>query len=372
MDEKKFIRDQLPKLFPPPAKAVSAELLSLGRRLAEGRRVAPAESARAVGIMMEGACAPYEAGLFLSAFSSPACTPQALAAMAGVMRSRMVRVAVRSGEGPLGDNCGMGGDNLHLFNVSTAAMFVLAASGVRIAKHGNRASTSRCGSADVLEALGARIDCGPEGVARCIAEAGIGFIFAPRYHHAMKNLAAVRRALPFRTVFNLLGPLCNPAPVDFQLIGVCHPDLLDLAAKAARIIGIPRTLVVCGGTGTAGQWMDEVSVSGPTAAAFLANGRIRRVEITPRALGLARAPLASLLGGTTRKNAAILTEVLAGQDRGSRADACVANAAAGLYAAGEAKDLREGMRRAREAMKGGAALGRLERFIAATRRGAEF
>ena len=364
----RFMRDGLPRLFPVPPRPVSPWLLRIGRRLAAGGGVRAADAARAVEVMMEGKCAPYEAALFLSAFTSSDCTPRALAAMADVMRARMVPVAVRPGEGPLGDNCGTGGDSLHLFNISTAAMFILAAAGVRIAKHGNRASTSRCGSADALEALGARIDLGPVEVARCVEEAGIGFMFAPRYHPAMKNVSCVRRALPFRTVFNLLGPLCNPAPVDFQILGVYHPDMLDLAGNAARSLEIPRALIVCGGTGMRGRWMDEVSVSGVTRGVLLAKGRVRRVEITPRALGISRAPLGALRGGTPRRNAAILTRLLAGMDRGARRDACLANAAAGLYAAGTVTDLREGMARAREALESGRARAKLEEFIAATRR----
>jgi anthranilate phosphoribosyltransferase len=366
MNTARFIKDELPRIFPQPPKSVSAALLKFGRRLAEGGSLRAADAARAVEIMMEGECAPYEAGLFLSAFQSSDCTPRALAAMAGAMRARMVPVAVRPGEGPLGDNCGTGGDNLHLFNISTAAMFILAAVGVRIAKHGNRASTSRCGSADVLETLGARIDLGPAEVARCIEETGIGFMFAPRYHPAMKNVSAVRRALPFRTVFNLLGPLCNPVPVDFQILGVYHPDMLDLAGKAAQLLKIPRALIVCGGTGRSGRWMDEVSVSGATQGVLLSKGRLRPVEITPLALGIPRAPIDSLRGGTPRRNATILTGILAGRDRSPRRNVCLANAAVGLYAAGTAPDLREGMIQAREALESGRALHVLRRFIAAT------
>ena len=366
MDMARFIKNELPKLFPPSPKPVSAALLKLGRRLTESGSLRAADAARAVEIMMEGECAPYEAGLFLSAFQSSDCTPRALAAMTRAMRARMVPVAVRPGKGPLGDNCGTGGDNLHLFNISTAAMFILTAAGVRIAKHGNRASTSRCGSADALEALGARIDLGPAEVARCIEETGIGFMFAPRYHPAMKNVSAVRRALPFRTVFNLLGPLCNTAPVDFQILGVYHPDMLDLAGKTAQLLEIPRALIVCGGTGRRGRWMDEVSVSGATRGVLLAKGRLRPVEITPRKLGIPRAPIDSFRGGTPRRNAGILMGILAGKDWGPRRDICLANAAVGLYAAGTAPDLREGMAQAREALENGRALRVFRRFIAAT------
>lgn len=368
MDMGRFMRDELPRLLPPPPKPVSKWLLKTGRRLAEGRGIQARDAAQAVELMVEGACAPYEAALFLSAFQASDCSPRALAAMASVMRERMVRVQVGRCGAPLGDVCGTGGDSLYLFNVSTAAMFVLAAAGARIAKHGNRASTSRCGSADVLDALGARIDLGPAEVARCIRETGIGFIFAPRYHPAMRNVAAVRRALPFRTVFNLLGPLCNPAPVGFQLLGVCHHEMLLLAAGAARILGVPRALVLCGNAGRHGRWMDEVSIAGPTRAFLLAGGRLRAMEITPRLLGVPRVSLDALRGGTPRGNAAALERILGGTDTGPRRDICLANAAAGLLAAGLVGDLREGMERAREALGSGGAIEKLRRFIAATRK----
>jgi len=370
MEMRRFVRDELPRLFPPPANPVSVWLLKTGRRLAEGRGIRARDAMQAARLMVEGACAPYEAALFLSAFQASDCTPRALAAMASVMREKMVRVPVSGCGAPLGDVCGTGGDSLDLFNVSTAAMFVLAAAGARIAKHGNRASTSRCGSADVLEALGARIDLGPAEVARCIRETGIGFIFAPRYHPAMRHVAEVRRALPFRTVFNLLGPLCNPAPVAFQLLGVFHHEMLALAAGAARILGIPRALVLCGTAGRRGRWMDEVSISGPTRAFLLAGGRLRPMEITPRQLGVPRVSLAALHGGTPRGNAATLERILGERNSGPRRDVCLANAAAGLLAASLVGDLREGMGRAREAIESGGALERLRHFIAATRKGA--
>jgi anthranilate phosphoribosyltransferase len=317
--------------------------------------------------MIGGGAAPYETAFFLAALRPERCSPQELAAMAAVMQAHAVRLAPLRTAGILGDNCGTGGDNLHLFNVSTAAMFVMAAAGVPIAKHGNRASTSRCGSADVLEALGARIDLGPEAVARCIEACGIGFMFAPRYHPAMKNVSAVRKALPFRTVFNLLGPLCNPAPVTFQLLGVYHPDSIEPAARALSLLGRKRALIVCGATGRQGTWMDEVSISGPTRAALVEDGAVRGIMIEPDALGIPAARLEALRGGAPSENAALLRGVLGGTDRGPRRDICLINAAAGLYAGGAAGTLRAAMDAAREAVEMGHALRKLEEFIEESR-----
>jgi len=363
MDYNRYIKEQLPLLFPPTREPVSAALLQLGRKLIDGSELTPEEAERAMGIMIGGRSSPYETALFLTALRPDMCTPEALAAMARVMRARAIRVTPRAPCEILGDNCGTGGDDLHLFNVSTAAMFVLAAAGVPIAKHGNRASTSRCGSADVLEALGVRIDLGPEAVARCIERTGIGFMFAPSYHPAMKHVAAVRRSLPFRTVFNLLGPLCNPAPVTFQLMGVYHPDILELAARALMLLNMPRALIVCGEPGVEGSWMDEVSISGRTQAVLIERGTIRRIEIGPRPLGIPPSSLEVLRGGPPPVNASILRGILDGSDTGPRRDLCLINAAAGLYAAGVVRKVSEGLARARETLAGGGALTKLEQLV---------
>jgi len=368
MDRKRFIQEQLPRLFPPTRAPVGTELLQFATRLADGGRLAPEEAGSAMEIMIGGRSTPYETALFLTALRPDACTPEGLAAMARVMRAQAIRVTPRARCEILGDNCGTGGDDLHLFNVSTAAMFVLAAAGIPIAKHGNRASTSRCGSADVLEALGVRIDLGPDAVARCIERTGIGFMFAPSYHPAMKHVAAVRRGLPFRTVFNLLGPLCNPAPVTFQLLGVYHPEILELAARALMLLNVSRALIVCGEPGVRGGWMDEVSISGRTQAILIERGTTRRITIAPRPLGIPPSPLGALRGGTPRMNASILRGILDGSDAGPRRDLCLINAAAGLYAAGAAREISEGLERARETVAGGGALTKLEQLIVESNR----
>ena len=368
MDYRKFIQERLPQLFPPTREPVSRELLQLGRRLVDGDKFTPREAESAMEIMIGGRGSPYETALFLTALRAGTCTPEELAAMAGVMRAHSIRVTPSPPCTVLGDNCGTGGDDLHLFNVSTAAMFIMAAAGVPIAKHGNRASTSRCGSADALEALGVRIDLAPDAVARCIERTGIGFMFAPFYHPAMKHVAAVRRNLPFHTIFNLLGPLCNPAPISFQLLGVYHPDILQLAAQTLMLLNLPRALVVCGEAGMASKWMDEVSISGLTHAILIDHATERRIEIDPRSLGMSLSSIESLRGGTPSVNASILRGILDGSDTGPRRDLCLINAAAGLYAAGVVDEISEGLARARETLKGGGALEKLERLIEESKR----
>lgn len=363
MNYKNFIQDKLPRIFTPEKEPVSPELLQLGVRLVDEGPLAPQEAESAMEIMIGGRSSPYETGLFLTALRIGPRAPEELAAMARVMRAHSIRIAPPASCAILGDNCGTGGDGLNLFNVSTATMFILAAAGAPIAKHGNRASTSRCGSADVLEVLGVRIELPPEAVARCIERIGIGFMFAPAYHPAMKNVAAVRRALPFHTIFNLLGPLCNPAPIGFQLLGVYHPDVFDLAAQTLMLLNLPRALVVCGGAGVEGGWMDEVSISGRTHAILIDRATSRRFEIDAAPLGIPLSPIEALYGGTPSVNAAILRGILDGSDTGPRRDICLINAAAGLYAAGVAGDISEGLVRARETLKGGGALAKLEGLI---------
>ena len=358
-----FIRQKLALLFPPPKKPVSDELLHYGRRLTLGERVTPGEAGRAMEIMIGGRSAPYETALFLTSFRAESCNPEVLAAMACVMRSRATRVRLRAHVKLLADSCGTGGDNLHLFNVSTVTMFMLAAAGLPIAKHGNRASTSRCGSADVLDELGVRVDLGPEDVARCIERVGIGFMFAPRYHPAMKNVAAVRKSLPFRTVFNLLGPLSNPAPVTYQLLGVYDPSILELIARTLALLKLKSAFVVCGSAGKEDIWMDEVSTLGTTHAVYIEGAEFRRIEIEPRTMGIVPPSLDELRGGSPRDNALILRGILDNSDMSPRRDICLANAAVGLYGAGMVESLRDGTARARETLESEAALRKLELLI---------
>jgi anthranilate phosphoribosyltransferase len=258
------------------------------------------------------------------------------------------------------DTCGTGGDACNTFNISTAAAFVAAAAGATVAKHGNRAASSRSGSADVLEALGVRIDLSPLQVGRAIREVGIGFLFAPSVHSAMRHAAPARKEIGKRTVFNLLGPLTNPAGAEAQVLGVYSPDLLDPVANTLVTLKIGHAFVVSGAGG-----LDEISLEGETRVAEVRGTQIRRYTITPENFGVARAPLACLVGGSAAENAAIILDLFQ-QDYGPRRDVVVINAAAALVASGRANNFLQGTIFASEAIRSGAALDKLERLISFT------
>jgi len=284
-------------------------------------------------------------------------TVDEIAGMARAMREYALKVEV---EGPLVDTCGTGGDGSGSFNVSTAAAFVVAGAGGRVAKHGNRAMTSSCGSADVLEALGAKIDLTPSQVAQCINEAGFGFMFAQSFHPAMKHVAPVRRELGVRTIFNILGPLTNPAGATSQLLGVARPDLAEKMLQALSRLGSRHVLVVHGHGG-----VDELSISGPSSVFEMVNGDNREYQVSPEDAGLSSAPLDAVKGGTPQENADKLRAILGGE-AGPLRDVVVLNAAGALVAADLAKDLNEGARAAETAIDSGEALTRLDRFLTVT------
>jgi anthranilate phosphoribosyltransferase len=264
---------------------------------------------------------------------------------------------------PLLDTCGTGGDGAGTFNISTTVAFIAAGAGAAVAKHGNRAVSSRSGSADVLEALGVRTDLKPARAARCVEELGVGFLFAPSHHPGFARVGPVRRQLGARTVFNLLGPLANPAGAPRQLLGVYAVALVRPVAEALRALGAERAFVVSSRDG-----LDEVSLSGSTVVASLRAGRVSVSEITPEAVGLRRRPLSALAGGAAKLNAKILRAVLSG-DAGAPRDACLLNAAAALQAAGLAQSWREGLALAAESVDSGRALAALEALVRMTRDG---
>lgn len=263
------------------------------------------------------------------------------------------------------DTCGTGGDASGTFNVSTAAAFVVAGTGVRVAKHGNRSISSRCGSADVLEALGVKIDLAPERVGRAIDEIGIGFLFAPAVHAATRHAMAARRELRMRTVFNLLGPLTNPAGASAQIVGVYDANLTELLAIALGKLGVRRAFVVHGADG-----LDEISVAGETYVAELRAGSVRSYTVAPEDFGLHRAPREAIRGGDAACNAAIINQILgrsfAHPEQGPRREIVLANSAAALVAAGRASNFREGARVAAESIDSGAARARLDALVAHT------
>jgi len=281
---------------------------------------------------------------------------ETVAEVAGLARAMRELAASVDAEGDLVDTAGTGGGR-PTFNVSTTAAFIAAGAGCRVAKHGNRSNTSQCGSADVLEALGASIELPPEAVADCIENIGFGFMFAPRHHAAMKHVVPVRKALAVRTVFNFLGPLTNPAGARRQVIGVSDPRFLETIAAALGELGTESALVVSSADG-----LDEFSASGATHVVELSAGELRSYDVTPEDLGLERAEDGAVGAGTPDQNAAVLRSVLAGQ-AGTERSLAVLNAGAAIYVGGLADTLAEGARRAEEAIDSGAAAQRLEQFI---------
>lgn len=323
--------------------------------LLAGRPLDEAVAAAAMGEIMEGAATPAQVGAFVVALRAKGESVEEIAGLVRTMRAYAARVPVA---GPVLDTCGTGGDRSGTFNVSTAAALVCAAAGARVAKHGNRAASSRCGSADVLEALGVVIDLPPDGVARCIEEAGIGFCFAPIFHPAMRHAAGPRRELGIPTVFNFLGPLTNPAGATRQALGVSDPVMLDKMVEVLARLGSERVIGFHGHGG-----LDELSTSGPSTVVELDNGEIRRWTVVPEDLGLAPAPVDELGGGTADDNARIIRLLLDGET-GARRDIVLLNAAAGLVAAGIASDMVEGVARAADAVDSGDGAATLDRLVA--------
>jgi anthranilate phosphoribosyltransferase len=323
-------------------------------KLIDGNPLSEEEAAAVMDEIMSGEATPAQFGAFVTALRLKGETVDEIAGMARVMRQKALRVTVA---GPLLDTCGTGGDHQGTFNVSTAAAFVCAGAGLRVAKHGNRAMTSRCGSADVLEALGARIDLTPQQVAECLERTGIGFMFAPAFHPAMKFAAGPRREIGVRTVFNILGPLTNPAGATAQVLGVAEPALAEKMAQVLGRLGCEHALVVHGEDG-----FDEVSVSAPTQVWELAGGGLRRYRVEPSELGLAPAAARDVRGGSPEENAAALRRVLSGE-RGPLRDFTLLNAAAGLVAGDRAASVSEGIALAAQAVDSGAARESLERFV---------
>jgi len=326
-------------------------------RLVERHDLSEAEAARCMEEMASGATTPAQVGAFLVGLRMKGETVAEMAGMLRVLREKSSRVRI---EGDLLDVCGTGGDGSGSFNVSTCAGFVAAGAGARVAKHGNRAVTSQCGSADVLEALGARIELTPEQVASCIGRAGIGFMFAPAFHPAMKHVGAPRREIGVRTAFNLVAPLANPARASRQLVGVPHPDLVGSIADVLQRTGSARALVAHGDDG-----FDEVSISGPTTIAEVKGGGMKKYRIAPEDVGLARHDISFLRGGTPEQNAAELRLVLEGAP-GPLRDFTLINSAAALVAWGTATELAEGVGIAAQSIDSGAAVAKLDAFIEAT------
>jgi len=323
-------------------------------QLLRGESLSEAEAADAMAEIMEGAATPAQIAGFVVALRAKGETADEIVGLVRVMREFAAPV---NAPGDLLDTCGTGGDRAGTFNVSTAAAIVCAGAGVKVAKHGNRAASSRSGSADVLEALGVKIDLPPAGVEHCIAEAGIGFCFAPVFHPSMRHAGAPRRELGIPTVFNFLGPLTNPAGATRQALGVSDPRMLPKMVETLSRLGSKHVVAFHGDGG-----LDELATSGPSQVLELKEGETSEWTIDPRELGFAPASLADVSGGSSEENATHVRRVLDGE-HGPRRDIVVLNAAAGLVAAGRAASIEQGVARAEAAIDDGAAAETLERLI---------
>jgi anthranilate phosphoribosyltransferase len=335
-----------------PLKAAIAEVIN--------RRDLSLEQAEtAMNAIMSGEATPAQIGSYLTALRMKGETVDEIAGSAKSMRAHVIPVEVNAGERMMVDTVGTGGDGKHTFNVSTTAAFVVAGYGVLVAKHGNRAASSRSGSADVLMALGGNLDLTPEQVAECVEEIGFGFLYAIKHHPAMRFAGPPRRDIGQGTIFNILGPLTNPAGASHQLIGVFDGALTEPLAYVLKALGSKAAMVIHGHGG-----MDELSTEGPNRVSALLNGEVKTFELDSADLGMARGKLADFIGGTPEENAEITRDILSGKDQGPRRDLVLLNAAATLSV--ECHDFPAGLEEARQSIDSGKALETLERWIEKT------
>jgi anthranilate phosphoribosyltransferase len=335
-------------------------------QLIEGRSLSAQEAEGVMDVVMTGEATPAQIAGFLVALRVKGETVDEITGCARAMRR--AAVAVRPCAEHLVDTCGTGGDRAGTFNVSTTAAFVAAGAGLKVAKHGNRSVSSRSGSADVLEALGVYLDLTHDQVARCIDQVGIGFLFAPKFHPAMRYAIGPRRELGVRTIFNILGPLTNPAGASAQLLGVYDPALTETLARVLQELGSQAAFVVHGQGGNGGGGLDELTTIGSSQVSYFGVGAAAQDVVTetlvPNAYGFAAARLDQLKGGTPQDNARITRDILSGTDRGPRQDTVLLNAGAVLLVGGLAADLHEGIELARESIEKGEALEKLEAMVA--------
>ena len=340
-----------------PELAETARLADLGaaiRKVAAGGSLSQTEAADAFETIMSGAATDAQIGALLMAMRLRGETIEELAGAARAMRARAL--PVRAPEGAI-DTCGTGGDAKGTHNISTIVAFVVAGAGVPVAKHGNRSISSRSGSADVLTALGVNIECGPETIARCLEECGLGFMFAPAHHPAMRHVAHVRKELGTRTIFNLLGPLANPASTKYQVVGVFAEEWVEPVANVLGLLGVERAWVVHGADG-----LDELTTTGISHVAALDAGKVMTFKVSPKNAGLPEAKPEDLTGGDAAENAAHLRAVLQG-NQGPLRNIVLLNAAAALLVAGKAKSLREGVALAAESIDSGKAKAVLDALV---------
>ena len=339
-------------------------ILDALHRIANHRQSLSREEARALmSEILAGQCSDTQIAAVLVALHMKGETVEEIVGFAEAIRSAAVPLELQAnsvldasgtGRDALVDTCGTGGDASGTFNISTATAFVVAGAGVRVAKHGNRSVTSKCGSADVMEALGVNIHLPVTQIAACLNQVGIAFLFAPAMHSAMKHVQTARRELRLRTVFNLLGPLTNPARATCQVVGVYSAELVEKLAEALSMLGLRRALVVHGSDG-----LDEITITGPTRIAEVRDGQVRSYDVTPEEFGLPRATLEDISGGDAALNATLIREVLAGK-KSARRDVVLLNAAAALVAAGRADHLRDAVPLAATAIDSGTAERKLD------------
>ena len=326
------------------------------QRTIEHREIFHDEMLRIMRLIMSGELSPVMTAAIVTGLRVKKETIGEITAAAQVMREFSTKVNVAD-KANLVDIVGTGGDGSHTFNISTCSMFVAAAAGAKVSKHGGRSVSSKSGSADVLEAMGLNINLSPEAIAKCIQETGIGFMFAPNHHPAMKNVAPVRKEMGVRTIFNILGPLTNPAGAPNILMGVFHPDLVGIQVRALQRLGAEHALVVYGRDG-----MDEVSLGAATLVGELKNGEISEYEIHPEDFGLPMASNRALKVETPQESLALMHQVL-GNERGAARDIVILNAGAALYAANVAGSIADGIAKARAAIESGAAKAKLEQLV---------
>jgi anthranilate phosphoribosyltransferase len=345
------------------ADVAERPLIDAIAELGAGRNLSSGATASAVGEIMEGQAAESEVAAFLTALRVKGETADELAGAVRAVRERMTGFEVAPSARPLLDTCGTGGDGAGTINVSTATAILAAACGARVAKHGNRSASGNCGSAEVLTELGVAVECEPASMARSLEELGIAFLFAPRFHPALRHAAPARKRLPFRTLFNLVGPLANPARPETQLVGVPHEPQAELVASALAGLGVKRAAVVTGSEG-----LDEVTLAGPTRARVVESGSVRFQVWEPEDFGLARVETSRLRISGPAEGAERLRRLLSGEPGPDR-DVVLANTAAALWVAGRAASLPEGVRRAAEAIDSGAAADLLGRWAVLSRPG---
>jgi anthranilate phosphoribosyltransferase len=328
-------------------------------RLVERQDLAPDEAEEIMNTIMNGKASPSQIGAFLLAMRMKGESPTEIAAFARVMRHHAVTVAPVT-KNTLVDTCGTGGDGAHTFNISTASAFVAAGAGVPVVKHGNRSVSSSCGSADVLSVLGVNLTVDPRKQGGIVEQVGIAFLFAPDHHPAMRHVMPVRQDLGCRTVFNILGPLVNPAGAQAQVLGVYDPGLTNTMAEVLRLLGLFRAMVVHG------AGLDEITTTGETAVCELGAGNIRSYSLDCRTFGIAPANRSDIQGGDAKENARIIREILAGE-QGACRDIVLMNAGAAIYIGGQARNLSEGIAYAKKSIDSGSAGSRLDALVEATR-----